>query len=101
MINIGLEESEIQKICGVFKNNKKVSRAVVFGSRAKGTYRKYSDIDIAIWGELDLFDAEHIAGELEELPLIYKFDIAAYDKIKSTELKEHIDRVGLVIYNKD
>ena len=101
MNNLGLEESEIEKICGVFKNNKKILRAVVFGSRAKGNYRKYSDIDIALWGELDSRDAQHIADELEELPLIYKFDVAAYDKISNAELKAHIDRVGRIIYNRD
>ena len=100
MNNLGLDEAVLNKICGVLKNNEKVLRAAVFGSRAKGTHRKYSDIDIALWGNLDTFDAQYIADELEELPLIYKFDVSAYDTIKSTELREHIDRVGVVIYEK-
>jgi len=98
MNNLGLDESVTEKICEVFKNNKKVLRAAVFGSRAKGNYKKYSDIDIAVWGEFDRLDAQRIESELEDLPLIYKFDVADYDKIKSAELKEHIDRVGIIIY---
>ena len=100
MNNLGLEQSVTEKICGVFKNNDKIDRAAVFGSRAKGNYKKYSDIDIALWGNLDILDAQHIAEELDELPLIYKFDVAADSKIKSSELREHIDRVGVVIYDK-
>ena len=100
MRELGLEESEIDKIRKIFEDNEKVECAAVFGSRAKGTHRKYSDIDIALWGDLDLFDAQHIESELEELPLIYKFDVTAYAELKNAELREHIDRVGVVIYRK-
>ena len=101
MSSLGLEQSVIETICKVLDDSKKVSRAAVFGSRAKGNYRKYSDIDIAVWGELNGHDAQRIESELEELPrIIYKFDVAAYDEIKNTELREHIDRVGIIIYNR-
>ena len=100
MINIGLNETEIKSVCEVFKNNSKISRAVVFGSRAKGNYKPYSDIDIALWGNLDVPDIEYVSCLLDELPTVYKFDIAAYEKIKNKMLRDHIDRVGVTIYNK-
>jgi hypothetical protein len=33
------------------------------------------------------------------LPLIYKFDVLAYNELKNQSLREHIDRVGVEIYN--
>jgi uncharacterized protein len=37
----------------------------------------------------------------EEGPLPYFFDIVDYTHLNHSELKEHIDRVGKVIYRKD
>jgi uncharacterized protein len=36
--------------------------------------------------------------ELDELPLPYRFDLQAISTIKNRSLLEHIDRVGIVIY---
>jgi hypothetical protein len=44
-------------------------------------------------------DEEVTDDELNELSnLPYKFDLVHYEKNQSIELKEHIDRVGKVIY---
>lgn len=78
-----------------------VSRAVLFGSRAKGTNSPYSDVDIALFGNLDYRTAERIAGELDELPLVYTFDVLAYNSVHNPKLKDHIDRVGVPIFARD
>jgi predicted nucleotidyltransferase len=83
-----------------FKNNPAIERAVVFGSRAKGGYSMYSDIDIALYGDLSLLEVEIIICDLEELPFVYKFDVAAYDSIINLALKQHIDKFGVMIYEK-
>jgi predicted nucleotidyltransferase len=88
-------------ISDVFRNNPRVSRAVVFGSRAKGVHEQYSDVDIALYGDLGITDVECVACDLDELPLVYKFDISAYEQIKNPMLREHIDRVGIVVYEKN
>lgn len=75
-------------------------KAVLFGSRAKGKERRYSDIDIALFGDLTSHETELIACDLEELPIIQKFDIVAYNSIKNAALREHIDRVGQIIYER-
>lgn len=37
---------------------------------------------------------------LDELPLPYKFDVSDYYRIDNQELREHIDRVGRIIYSR-
>jgi predicted nucleotidyltransferase len=89
-MNLGLSEKNINLIIGVLKACG-AAKAAVFGSRAKGNYRDNSDIDIAVWGDVNI---GHILTELDELPMPYKFDVVAYETIKNDKLREHIDRVG-------
>jgi predicted nucleotidyltransferase len=75
-----------------------VQRARVFGSRAKGTFRNNSDIDIAVDGSVSPLEAAVIKGDLEELPCPVFFDVVSYETVTNADLREHIDRVGLVVY---
>jgi predicted nucleotidyltransferase len=84
----------------VFRAHEAVAQAKLFGSRAKGTHQPYSDIDIAIWGNINTSELGAILGELEELPLPYRFDVVLYDRISQVALRAHIDRVGKSIYQK-
>ncbi|MDN5301083.1 MAG: hypothetical protein PWQ60_597 [Thermoanaerobacteraceae bacterium] len=71
-------------------------------SRAKGNYKPESDVDIGIYGENITFDTvSALHAMLEEKgPLPYFFDIVDYTHLSHKELKEHIDRVGKVIFEK-
>jgi predicted nucleotidyltransferase len=75
----------------------------LFGSKAKGNYKKGSDIDLAIKGEnCSPALALHIQGFInEELPVPYMVDVIDYTSLTHKELKEHIDRVGLTFYTRD
>ncbi|MFI5201714.1 MAG: nucleotidyltransferase family protein [Candidatus Kapaibacterium sp.] len=75
-----------------------MKQAKIFGSRAKGNYRPSSDIDLVLWGNISRNILAGIAGELEELPLPYKFDVEAYDSIRHEPLREHIERAGKMFY---
>ena len=44
-LRFGLKETTIQKLCGVFAKYPQVTKAVLYGSRAKGNYKNGSDID--------------------------------------------------------
>jgi len=100
MSELGLKQSELSAIVKVFEGNMSILAASVFGSRASGTYKPYSDIDIAVYGDLDTSDLESIIADLDELPLIYKFDVVAYGQIKSPTLRKHIDNVGVIVYER-
>jgi len=98
--NFGLIEADLQTIIAVLKQFPTVEKATIFGSRAKGNYKKGSDIDIALAGKQLNFDTiSQISYRLnEETPLPYQMDILNYHTINEPTLKEHIDRAGIVIY---
>lgn len=101
MINCGLNEKELQAIKSVFLAHPKVRSVKIFGSRAKGNYRKNSDIDLAIIGDVSQLEAEKISSDLDDLPLPYQFDVKVLNKITSAELLDHIKRVGIIIHGSE
>lgn len=74
---------------------------VLFGSRAKGTHTERSDVDLAVAGAVTPMLAAVIAEELDELPLPYRFEVQPLAHIALRPLREHIERVGIVIYAQD
>ncbi len=98
MNRIGLTESEQELIRDVLRGHAEVTEAKIFGSRAKGNSQPNSDVDLALWGNISIRTLAAIAGELDELPLPYTFDVQAYDAIPHQPLREHIDRVGQSFY---
>lgn len=98
MSTILLDPAELDQIRSVLTRCPSVTGAILFGSRAKGTARPPSDIDLALEGIADPLQAEAIASCLDELPLPYRFDVVALSTVKSAALREHIARVGMRIY---
>lgn len=80
----------------IIQKSPNIQDAILFGSRAKGTFSPGSDIDIALKGkDIVLNDVLDLKTALEELNLPYKFDLVIYDRITEEALKEHITRVGI------
>lgn len=100
MNKTGLSLRELSLILDVLLEHPEITKANLFGSRAKGNARSNSDIDLAVWGIQKELHIESLIQDLDALPLPYKFDVLAYQKIKNKDLREHIDRVGLQIYPK-
>ena len=98
MRTLPLEPREAALLAGVFRAHPEISEVRIFGSRAKGTHKPESDVDLALWGDVTALKAESIAAELDELPLPYRFDVVAFDLIKLQPLREHIERVGIRLY---
>lgn len=96
----GLSEQEWALIISTFRRHSEVNKVVLFGSRAKGTSRPNSDIDLAVDGIGSELLVEALAMELNELPLPYKFDVKAMATIRSPALLDHIARVGVIVYCK-
>lgn len=99
-IKYGLTEATIQMLLDTFKKFPELEQVILFGSRAKGTYRQGSDIDMALLGSNVSQDTLRQIGFIlnEELPLPYHFDLLIYQKINSNDLLDHINRVGVRIY---
>jgi uncharacterized protein len=98
MNTFGLSTTERELICGVLVHHSEVTEARIFGSRAKGNFQPSSDIDLAVLGNISLHTLAAIAGELEDLPMPYLFDIEAYDSIRYQPLRDHIDRIAKSFY---
>lgn len=95
MINTGLNNSDIEKIRNVVALYPQVEKVILYGSRAKGTYKPASDIDLTLVGtKLNVSIQQKIENELDDLMLPYKFDISIYHQISNKELIEHIERAG-------
>ena len=80
-----------------FAKDKGVRKVILFGSRARGTNRERSDIDIAVSGG----DFINFYYDIEEKAwTLLMFDIVNLDEPISDELKHEIERDGVVIYEK-
>ena len=72
-------------------------KVILFGSRARGTHTERSDIDIAVCG--GDFDAFYW-GVKETVHSLLTFDIVNYSAGVSDELKEEIEKDGVIVYEK-
>ena len=70
---------------------------VLFGSRAKGNNTERSDIDMAVYGG----DFDGFYWDIKEnIHSLLMFDIVQVDVAVSDELKQEIERDGVIIYEK-
>lgn len=99
-MRFGLKEETVHAVCAVFSAHPEVQKAILYGSRAKGTHRNGSDIDITLLGgsDLTLDVLRGIMSEIDDLLLPYTFDLSIFQDISDTEVLEHIRRVGAVFY---
>ena len=86
----------LRAACGRFPAVREVR---VFGSRATGTARRASDLDLAISAP-DATAAEwlDLCDTLENAPLIYELDLVRSEHITNERLKDKIIRDGVTIY---
>ena len=95
----GLPPATLEAIRRILAAEPAVKKAVIYGSRAKGTYRPGSDIDLTLIGDgLDLDILGRIATRLHESPIPYQVDLSIFELIDHAGLREHIERVGQPFY---
>ncbi|MCR5697038.1 MAG: restriction endonuclease subunit S [Marinilabiliaceae bacterium] len=91
----------MEKLSKVFAANERIERVVLYGSRAKGNYKPFSDVDITLEGaELTHTDLNRISLAIDDLLLPYQFDISIFYTLKNEALIDHIRRMGITIYEK-
>lgn len=102
MCEFGLNSDEIRSIQKIAQRFPAIEKLTIFGSRAKGTHKRASDIDMAVSGP-------HVTAEMilelqdlleEETLISYFFDVIRFETIQSEELIDHINRVGKPIYKR-
>jgi len=91
----------MQTLTGIFQKYPEVKNVCLFGSRAKGTHKQGSDIDLAIMNEgVSDKTLRAIVAHFEESSLPYNVDVANLTTVTHRELKEHVGRVGVAVYEK-
>jgi len=102
-MSMSLAEPVIQKICAVFSRYPQIEKAILYGSRAKGTHKDGSDIDLTLCGgtDLTLNVLYRIANDLDDLLLPYAIDLSIFRDIRDPDVVGHIQRVGMPLYERD
>ena len=69
------------------------------GHGLKGNYKAGSDIDLTLEGKKLSADLRStIATALDDLLLPYSIDLSIRSSIQDSDLNEHINRVGVIVY---
>ena len=100
-MNHGLSANTVERIVSVLAHYPEIEKALLYGSRAKGNYRNGSDIDLTLFGAgLNFSLLTRLDNELDDLLLPYKFDLSFFANLTHPELIDHIQRVGVVFYER-
>ncbi|MCI9087898.1 MAG: nucleotidyltransferase domain-containing protein [Clostridia bacterium] len=83
---------EIKKVVQKYSNYE----FQIYGSRARGNYKENSDIDIAVRGNITEKDRIAILNDFDLLNIPYMVDIVFYGQLEKQELKESIDKEGIL-----
>jgi len=98
-MNDGLKDKYRRAIIEILSANPRVERAVLFGSRAMGTFTTTSDVDIALFGdELTLMDHAGIAAAIDELTVPQRVDLLLHKTIRNKNLLKDIETHGVDWY---
>lgn len=90
----GIRLKVVEEIRRIAKEQN-ILKVVLFGSRARGGYRRESDIDLAVsGGDANLF---RLAIE-EETSTLLQFDVVDLDLHIQSGLLEKIEKEGITIY---
>ena len=98
----GLSDKTVAQINAVLRRFPEVEEALLFGSRAKGTYKRGSDIDLALIGNrLDWRKVGKIEDALDDILLPYKFSLIILGKRTDPGVAAHVGRVGMNFYQRE
>lgn len=95
----GLAERHYADMAEIFQRYPQIEEVLIFGSRAKGTDKPWSDFDLAVVAPtLSDSDFSQLWNEIDDLPLVFKLDLLHWDKLGEIPLKEKIVREGRRFY---
>lgn len=95
-----LKENDIKYIQSLMSLLPGIKRVRIFGSRAKGDWKSWSDIDLAIEWDITHSDLSILKTKLQyESPFPFSTDVIEYGKVDK-QIRDHIDRVWMEIYTR-
>ncbi|GGF98592.1 MULTISPECIES: nucleotidyltransferase family protein [Cysteiniphilum] len=97
----GLTDKTLAAITLAISQQPKITKAILYGSRAKGNYHTGSDIDLTLIGDdLTVKDLFQLEEAIDALYLPYLFDLSIYTQLTNPELQSHIDRHGITLFTR-
>lgn len=94
MENTGIKPEVIDEIQKIARNHG-INKVILFGSRARGTYYRASDIDLAVsGGDVDGFSLD----VREETSTLLQYDVVDLGQQLAPELADAISREGIILY---
>ncbi|MDR2542638.1 MAG: nucleotidyltransferase domain-containing protein [Treponema sp.] len=97
----GLSDKTLNTLNSIFQTYPGIKQVILYGSRAKGKFQNGSDIDLTL-KTADNFtfkDLLRIGNDFDDSYMPYFVDVSIYNKLSNPDLKDHIDRVGKVVYS--
>jgi predicted nucleotidyltransferase len=97
----GLPDRTLDTLIKFFRKYPGIRQAILYGSRAKGKFRTGSDIDISLKTDnsFSRTDLLRIGNDFDDSDMPYFVDVSIYNRISNSDLKDHIDRVGKILYS--
>lgn len=97
----GMTDEELELLCSLFARQKEIEQVILYGSRAKGTNKPFSDVDITLLGVgLSRSHLNRLLADIDDSSLPYFFDISILSKITNPNLIEQIEKTGVVLYQR-
>lgn len=98
----GLDPRHYVDFAEIFQRYPQIEEVLIFGSRAKGTDKPWSDFDLAVVAPA-MSDREfsRLWEEIDALPLVFKLDLLHWDRLPEDRLKKKVRREGERFYPLD
>ncbi|WP_404416354.1 nucleotidyltransferase domain-containing protein [Vreelandella aquamarina] len=90
----GLPDTTLQAIRKTLASCSGLEKSVIYGSRAMGTHRPGSDIDLVLVGDVSDAELNRLLIALDDLNTPYLFDVVREQDIDNDALRQHIEQVG-------
>ena len=101
-MEFGLKDNEINALRETLASIPEVEEAIIYGSRARGTNKVASDIDITLKGRgLTYLQLALLDAKIDDLYLPYFVDLSLFSMLKNADLIDSIEREGKVLYRNE
>ena len=98
----GMTDEELNLLYTLFAGQKEIEQVILYGSRAKGTHKPFSDVDITLLGfGLTRTHLNRLSADIDESSLPYSFDISIFSQLSNPALIEQIEETGVVLYQRE
>lgn len=90
------QRATVRRILSAFADQ--IERVDIFGSRAKGTQRPNSDVDLVLHGAVDEAAVDRLWTLFQESNLPFSVDIKSYEQTQYAPLRTHMDEVCITLF---